>query len=267
MLFAIFITHRKTLRGAVASGMFDRFTGAIASPVQFATVSVVAGLSHVWNGYVNLIHVQEQNTWLIRENERLETLLVEREEESLENERLRKLLELRESETARDAYRLVARVIAVSPSSVFQSVRIDSGERQGVRVGDPVVSEWGVVGRVASVGAHFSDVMLLTDSNSSIDVVVQRTRSQARVRGLGDAGEVGVHVQYLSRTSDVEPGDILITSGIAGIFPKGLRVGKVVSVDRRAFGLYLDATVVPNVDFSRLETVMVLGQMADLSEK
>jgi hypothetical protein len=146
----------------------------------------------------------------------------------------------------------------MSPSPVFQSVRIDAGRHDGVTLGAAVVNYQGVIGRIAAVGEFHSDVMLLVDGNSSMDVLVQRTRARARVRGFGDDNHLGVEVQYFARTADVEPGDVLVTSGLGDVFPKGLRVGRVVSVERRAFGLYQHASVVPSVDFARLEMAMVI---------
>jgi rod shape-determining protein MreC len=151
-----------------------------------------------------------------------------------------------------------AQIIAMSSTPLFRSVRIDRGTNDGVRVGSAVINDRGVVGRVAAVTMQWSDVMLLVDANSSTDVLVQRTRARARVRGFGGDRTIGIQVEYMSRTADVEPGDVLVTSGVGEVFPKGLRVGRVLATETRAFGLYQNATIEPAVDVAKLEDVLVV---------
>lgn len=248
-----YVSNSKNVRD---HNVLDRAVGTVSAPIQWLIVTSIDAVCDVWNHYVNLMHLQELNTQLRLDNDKLQAALAEREEQAHENARLRLLVGLRKS--APDVQMLFAQTIATSPSPLFRSIRIDRGTRDGVAVGHAVVTHAGVVGRVAAVGETFADVMLLTDSNSSIDILVQRTRARARVRGQGGDHHFGLDVEYLARTADVEPGDILITSGLGRVFPKGLVVGEVASVERRAFGLYQQALVQPSVDFSRIESVMVV---------
>ncbi len=240
---------------------FDRAVVRVSAPFQWVVVKTVGGVKHVWRRYVALYHAQQENERLRLENERLESELTYREEDRLENERLRSMLGVRDRSPKLDlAY---ASIVGTSPSPLFQSLRVDVGRHHGVKVGAPVLNHDGLVGRVAVLGEYYADVMLLLDANSSLDVLVQRTRDRARIRGTGGEHEVALEVQYLARTADVQPGDVLITSGVGGVFPKGLPVGRVRSVQRRAFGLYQHAAVSPSVNFGRLEAVMVVrGQWA-----
>jgi rod shape-determining protein MreC len=236
--------------------LVDRAIVWISSPVQWLVVAALEGVSTGWSRYVALIDVARDNEQLRAENARLASEVAAREEMRLENERLQRLLSLRDRSPIEKA--VFARVIAVSPTPLFRSVRIDRGEQDGVHLGAAVVSHAGVVGRVGALGGDWSDVMLLVDANNSTDVLVQRTRARARVRGKGGDRELGIKIEFLGRTEDVAPGDVLITSGAGKVFPKGLVVGRVLSIERAAFGLYQEAAVQPSVDFTRLEELMVL---------
>jgi rod shape-determining protein MreC len=234
----------------------DRALIYVSSPVQWLTAATLDGVAGLWHHYVGLVGVQADNDRLRLENARLSRDLAAREEQRIENGRLRRLIGL--TEKAPEVRMVYAHVIATSPSPLFRSVRIDRGERDGVRVGAAVLNEDGVVGRIAAATGGWADVLLLVDANSSTDVLVQRTRTRARVRGTGRDVHLGLHVEFLARSADVEPGDLLITSGTGTTFPKGLRIGTVMSVERGAFGLYQAASVEPRVDFGRLESVMVV---------
>ncbi len=234
----------------------DRVIVFISAPVQWLTVRVLDGVSRAWHRYVHLVGVEEENEQLRVENAALRREVERREEDRLENDRLRRMTGLLERDAGTRA--LFCRVVAREPTPLFRSARIDRGSADGVEVGAAVLNQDGVVGRVAAAADNFSDVMLLVDPASSTDVLVQRTRARARVRGRGGDSEVGVEVEHLGRAEDVEPTDVLITSGTGVVFPRGLVVGRVTAVERGNFGLYQQATVDPAVDFSRLEEVMVL---------
>lgn len=248
-----YVSNSKTIRD---HNVFDRIVLAISAPVQWAVVGSFDSVSTTWRRYIDLTEVEEQNEWLMLENSRLENELAMREEQRLENDQLRMLVGMRERSS--HVRMLFCRVVGMSPSPVFQSIRIDVGRHDGVTLGAAVINQQGVIGRVAALGEFHADIMLLVDNNSSLDVLVQRTRARARVRGYGDDQHIGVDVQYIARTADVEPGDVLITSGLGSVFPKGLRVGRVTRVEKRAFGLYQQASVIPYVDFTRLEMAMVI---------
>jgi rod shape-determining protein MreC len=120
----------------------------------------------------------------------------------------------------------------------------------------PVVTADGVVGRVHAVTGKTADVLLLTDRNSSIAVRVERTRARANVRGLGKPD--ATKLDYALRTEDIIEGDLLVTSGTDRVFPRGLPVGKVTHLKRSANGLFQEAAVVPAVEVTRVEEVLVV---------
>jgi rod shape-determining protein MreC len=148
-----------------------------------------------------------------------------------------------------------AEVIAYSPSAWFRTIVINKGLRDGVKKDMPVVTWEGVVGKVMRTSPGSSIILLVIDRNSSIDVLVQRTRARGIVEGDGGSR---CQLQHVPRTDDIEAGDHLITSGLGGIFPKGLSMGDVVRVERKEYGLFQEVEVRPSADFSRLEEVMVI---------
>ncbi|MCK5688099.1 rod shape-determining protein MreC, partial [Myxococcota bacterium] len=236
----------------------DRAIVRVSAPVQWIITVSMGGVSDVWHHYFALVGVQEENARLHMQNAELRAELNTRAEDKAENERLRRMLRLRER--ARGMQVLSARVVAVSPSLLFRSIRVDRGSNDGIELGSAVVTHEGVVGRVAALSGEYSDIMLLADANSSLDVLIQRTRARGRLRGKGVDGVFSVQVDYLERTADVQPGDVLITSGLGTVFPKGLRVGVVTEIDRASYGLFQYAEIKPHVDFTRIEEVMILSR-------
>ncbi len=235
---------------------FDRAVVWVSSPIQWLVVASLDGAAGLWNSYVNIVGAAEENIALREQVAVLGGQLLEHAEQAEESRRLRLLLGMRDRAPLVKA--ITAEIIADAPTPLFRSVRVDRGRSDGVEMGAAVVNHSGIVGRVAGVGEHSSEIMLLVDANSSTDVLVQRTRARARVRGSGRDGTFEVEVEHLARTADVRPGDILITSGVGTVFPKGLRVGVVRAVEQGAFGLYQQAEVDPSVDFHRLEELLIL---------
>lgn len=234
---------------------FDRAVVWVATPVERAVGWAVGGVLRGWDGYVALrgSHARAQEL-------SARVLALELEQQRLhevegEVERLRRLLGFAEQAAAR---RYVgARVIGIRLGTVGrQLLTVDRGSEDGIRPMMPVVVAAGVVGRVHAVSARSADVLVLTDLNSSIAVRVDRTRARANVRGTGKPELC--RLDYALRTEDVIEGDPLVTSGTDGVFPRGLPVGKVTQLDRKGHGLFQDAKVVPAVDVTRLEEVLVV---------
>ncbi len=234
---------------------FDRAVVWVATPVERVVAWSATGVLRMWNGYVALRGSHERAAALTAR-----VLALELEQQRLasvqgEAERLRKLLGFTEL-TGERRY-VGARVIGIRLGTVGrQLLTVDRGSDDGLAVMMPVVVAEGVVGRIHAVAAGTADVLVLTDLNSSIAVRVDRTRARANVRGLGKTDLC--RLDYALRTEDVIEGDPLVTSGTDGIFPRGLPVGKATQLDRRAHGLFQDARVIPAVDVTRLEEVLVI---------
>jgi len=118
-----------------------------------------------------------------------------------------------------------------------------------------VISAAGVIGQILKTAPHYATVLLITDYNSAIDSIVQRTRAKAIVEGKG---ENRCQLKYLLRTEEVAVGDAVVTSGLAGNFPKGLMVGEIKGVDKKGHGVFQYAELVPSVDLTKLEEVFVV---------
>ena len=120
----------------------------------------------------------------------------------------------------------------------------------------PVLAEPGLIGRIIDISWHAAKVLLLIDESSNIDAIVQRSRVQGIVNGAGSRGCV---MKYVSKAQDVKENDIIVSSGLGGVFPKGLMLGVVSAVDRQESGLFLKIKIAPSIDFSKLEEVSVLA--------
>src|SRR5439155_24980271 len=130
-----------------------------------------------------------------------------------------------------------------------RTLLIGRGERDGVVRGAAVLAPAGIVGHVFQVSPNAARVLLVADHNSGVDALVQRTRARGIVQGTADGG---CGLKYVKRTEDIQVGDTVVTSGLDGIFPKGLPIGKVVSVDKRGQGLFQYAEIAPRVDAEQL---------------
>jgi rod shape-determining protein MreC len=120
-----------------------------------------------------------------------------------------------------------------------------------------VISTEGVVGQILKVSPHYATVLLITDYNSAIDSIVQKTRARAIVEGKG---ENRCQLKYLLRTDEVNVGDVIVTSGLGGNFPKGLLIGEIRQVEKRGRSIFQDAELAPAVDLTKLEEVLVITQ-------
>ena len=154
---------------------------------------------------------------------------------------------------------LLGRVIAEDAASWSRTLVIDKGSADGVLEGMPVVVAEGVVGRVIRNSRHESRVLLITDAASAVASLVQNSRARGICRGLGDV----LIFDFVLRKEKLVVGEPVITSGMGGVFPKGLLLGHIKSVERMEFGLFQTIEVVPSVDFSHLEEVLVLLRQAD----
>ena len=236
-----------------ASGlpMLQVVTFGSFSEVQRGTMSTVDGVRNLWSGYIALQGVHRENDALKQE---LQTLQVRVQEERAEAQRtvsLRQLLELRERANLDTT---AAEVIAAAASPEFRTVTIDKGTGEGLQTDMAVISPAGVVGRVILPARRASKVQLLIDRNAAAGALIERTRVQGVVEGVGDGS---LRMEYVPGTSDVKPGDLVVTSGIDGIYPKGFVIGTIEQVERGNGG-YHEITVRPAVDFTRLEEVLVV---------
>ncbi len=219
--------------------------------IQRATMTTVSRVRNLWTGYVDLRSAQTENESLKRELQRLQIRLQEEHALAQRTESLRQLLELRQRSRLET---VAAEIIASGPSDEFRTITIDKGSTDGLKRDMAVISPNGVIGRVNLPSGRASQVQLLIDRNAAAGALIERTRAQGIVAGQG--GDT-LLMEYVPSSADVKPGDLVVTSGIDAIYPKGFVIGTVQSVERGP-GIFHKITIRPAVDFSRLEEVLVV---------
>lgn len=222
------------------------------APFQNAVTHSIRFVKNVWSQYFFLISAAKENenlkkalSYAIEENEK-------RNEIELTNYRLRKLLNFKKTI---DHQVLPAEIVGKDPSPWYQAILIDKGKSDGVEKGQPVVIPEGIAGQVTEVLNNYSKVLLIIDQNSAVDALVQRTRARGVIKG--DSTDRYLF-KYVLRKHDVRVGDTIVSSGLDGVFPKGLRIGYVSEVVKPSSGIFQDVTVAPFIDFEKLEEVLVL---------
>ncbi|HKY31267.1 MAG TPA: rod shape-determining protein MreC [Candidatus Polarisedimenticolia bacterium] len=229
----------------------EGFLLRLASPLLRGAAAVTGSLSGVWNDYVDLRGTRRRNESLEDEVTRLRLELQKLEEARLQNDRLRTLLDLKDGMGVPS---VAAAVISNNSLGLTHTLLLDRGELSGLRPNMPVVSSMGVVGRVWTVSPRVAKVQLITDAQAGTAVLVQRTRVQAILVGTGSDT---CSLQYVSTLEEIAEGDLLVTSGQDGIYPKGLPVG-VVSRLGQGRGILRSIAVTPRADFRKLEEVLVM---------
>lgn len=253
MLLALILTSlRVKQKGGV--DYLDSFLFEVYSPFQKGGTFIIKGVKGLLNRYLFLVQLE-------RENQMLRQRIAELEKENQEtkakvslSERLQKLLQFRETVSMKV---VAAEVIGRDPTSWFKSLTLNKGEKDGVRKGMAVISPEGVVGQILKTSPHHSVVLLITDYNSSVDAIVERTRAKAIVKGMG---ENRCYLKYLLRAEDATLGDQVITSGLIGNFPKGLMIGEIIKVEKRVHGIFQYAELIPKVDMTKLEMVLIVTE-------
>ena len=222
-------------------------------PLQLGVQLTTEWVQGLHENFITLAAFKAENDRL---RKRIQALEIERNqwlEAEATNRRLQQLLEFRSHLPIGS---VTASIIANSASTWFQSCLLDKGSDDRVRKGMAVVTPLGVVGQVVSVTARSAKVLLITDANSGVDVLVQRTRARGIVSGSLENGPV---LKYVKRSEDIQVGDRLITSGLDGIFPKGMMVGTVIKARKQNLGLFQYIEVMPAVTSARAEEVIVVS--------
>lgn len=239
------------VRSDQRGSLLDRAVISISSPFLKVASFVARGTVGTWRDYVALRGVEDENRRLREEVEALALRAREKEEMGHEVRRLRELLELRQQTEFQS---VAAHVIARGAGGGAHIVLLDRGSSSGVRPNHPVITTRGVVGRVIEAAPGIAKVQTILDPNSGVAVLIQRTRAQGLIVG---EGEGALRMEYVSDLESVEVGDVVATSGLDQIYPKGYIIGTVVATGVGE-GLTKDVDVRPEVDFGRLEEVLVL---------
>jgi rod shape-determining protein MreC len=236
------------------------------SPIQRSSDAAFNALSSVWYGYIDLRAVRKENEKLEEEVARLEQALWMERDVVASYRRVSSVLELAERIPGNP---IVAEVIGVDASAWFRTVTVNRGTAHGVALNAPVIASGGLVGRVISMGSDVAQIQLLTDRDCSVGALLARTRARGVVAGSGEqASPTGLTLNYVSNLEEIVEGDVIVTSGMDGIYPKGIAIGRVESV-RNGPRLFKLITVEPAANLDRLEEVFILdaASVSEITER
>ena len=238
-----------------------KFGLEVIGPVQSAISKASNYAGGFRKKYVDLLRVREENEQLRQELLQYKAANIENREALATNARLQKLLDLKESLPPPT---LTAEIIGKDPSLWFRTFTINRGSSDGVQKGMPVVTVEGVVGQVLTSSPNYSKVLLATDPNSAVDVITQKTRVHGIVKGLG-RDVFGLN--YVLKSAVVKKEDFVLTSGLGGVFPKGLMVGTISEITKSRRGMFQKIEIMPAVDFSQLEHLIIIMKKDSLTEE
>ena len=229
-----------------------RIAISLVAPFQKMLVGTSRFFRDIWEQYFFLISVVDENDALRRQLREARARNHRYRETQLANERLQRLLGL-EEELPRQM--IAARVVGKDPSPWFQTIMVDKGTDDGVQRGQPVINPEGIVGLVIDATAHYAKVMLITDPNSAVDAIIQENRARGIVKG-GTSGYCVLN--FVLRKHEVVEGQVVVSSGMDGVFPKGLPIGAVAVIVKEEAGIFQDVNIEPYVDFERLEEILIV---------
>jgi rod shape-determining protein MreC len=226
------------------------------SPFERGVIYMGMGARHMWNNYIDLIHVRQENLQLKEEFEKVRLARLRELEDARQAHRLQSLLNFKENWMDQT---VAAQVIGTSGTESSRLLYLDKGARDGIKVDQPVITPDGVVGKVLAVfGDHVSQVLLVSDATSGVGALLLSSRLQGIVKGSPN-GELTLN--YIMGDENVPAGEVIVTSGGDRIFPKGLPIGTVTKVGMGR-NLFLDIRVKPAVPLNRLEEVLVITSQA-----
>jgi len=233
---------------------FEKVLAKALYPFHYAVNAVTMFGVNTWDYIVDISNVYNDNKKLqdlVDKYIGIDLRLIEIQQENL---RLRDLLNFKESVEFEVT---PAQVIGRNPSNWFSTITIDKGSKHGIKVDMPVVTNQGLVGKIIEVQPSYAKVQLLISPDSGISSIVQRTRDNGVLIGLSSPSGYTM-ITRLHQKADLKEGDIIISSPLTGIYPKGLTIGRVVEVYDDAISLERRALVKPEVDFDRLEEVLII---------
>jgi rod shape-determining protein MreC len=245
----ILISAQVNARSGVS--VLESVTFGLFSEVQRGSSSGFSSVRNLWKRYIGLRQVEAENAGLKRELDDVKIQLQERRALADRAKGLQALLDLRDRSNLQTT---AAEIIAASASPDFRTVTIDKGTLYALQPDMAVIAPGGVVGRIVIPTPRSSKVQLLVDRNAAVGALIERSRAQGVAMGSGDAR---LRLEYVSESADVVVGDLVVTSGIDGIFPKGFTIGTVDVVEKSGPS-YKRITIKPAVDFSSLEEVLVV---------
>ncbi len=255
-LFLLFMVALFTVdRQSVTFG--EDLAATVITPFQSLFTSASSGISGFFGYFANMDKIKFENAALSDEVNSLGNTVRQLEQYKLENERLRSLLGLKERMA--DYTFVCAEVIAKDTGNWYSSFTINKGTMDGLAVRQAVITSGGLVGHIYEIGTGYAKVLAIIDANSSAGAIVARTRDVAIVESDVTLGQQGLcKMTHIGKSASIIPGDLIETSGLGGVYPKGLLIGKVREIKPENAAMSQYAVVEPSVDFERISEVFVI---------
>jgi len=252
LVLASFALMTFDIRRSQTPTFFETVLMWAVSPVQNLITNTLDSVSNVVDHYILVADVSKENETLRQEIDKLIRQNNELNEELRRRSRVGDLMEYQENRSLKS---VVATVIGRDATQWARVVFVDKGTQDGIRENLAVVTHSGVVGHVIQAGLNTSKVLLIVDGRSAVDTLFSNDRIAGVVVGTGMEF---CEMKYVPITAEVNVGDQVLSSGLGGLYPKGLVVGTVISITKATQGLFQEITIAPSADFGRLEEVLIL---------
>ncbi|MEC7275592.1 MAG: rod shape-determining protein MreC [Bdellovibrionota bacterium] len=261
VLLIAFVGVAKRSKTLDETSAFENILIDSFAPLQTSLTSIRTEVASFFDHYVVNINASKKNVSYQKRIDELEGEIAQFQELRRENKRLKDLLQFG---TGVDYKKILAQVVAWDASSDFRVIRINKGLADGVTLQSPVITANGLVGYIYRLTDSFADILTVLDNNNRVDGLIQRVRAHGIVEGYNSEKSI---MKYVSRAEPIILGDVVITSGLGNIYPKGIRVGKVSRIERESYGITQNVEITPAVDFGRLEEVVILVAEGDEQKK
>jgi rod shape-determining protein MreC len=252
IVFILFVLLIIQSRNPNINGPFKGILGNIINPIIYYSNSVTNFFGNITDNYIFLINVKKENDLLKEEINKLKLENIILNEKKSEFERLKRLLKFKE---AYNFETIACNIIAKNIDSYVKYYIIDRGKVDGIKKNDAIISFNGVVGYVSEIYHGTSKVNVILNVQTNVSVINKRTRITGILSGSGKGDLI---VRYYDKLDQVEKGDLIVTSGLGGIYPKGIPVGKVVRSFKSDTGIFQQLEVIPIVNFNKIENVLVI---------
>ena len=238
------------------SPLFEVLMIDVVGSIQKTLFNASREASGFIESYFYLVDVKKKNHLLQKEIAQVKNQLSQLEELKKENKRLKDLLKFKDKIGYK---KILARVVAIDANRSMQIIRIDQGEKHGVKEKFPVLSNEGLVGYIYRTSHYFSDVITILDPNNRVDGILSRTRSHGVIEGYSSQKCI---MKYVGRNDPISVGDQVVTAGLSNIYPKGVHIGKISKIKRESYGITQLIEITPSVDFNKIEEVIILKPKA-----
>lgn len=245
----------------------ENIAEVVLTPIQKVFTRIGNGITDFFGYFSDIDELRKENQNLKDENAELQNTVREGESSRIENEELRRLLSLKEANPRAELE--CAEIIARSPSNWYNTITIDKGTVDGIAVNQPVISKGNsLIGRISDVGTTWAEVTTITDPEHGAGAQILRSGDLGVIEGEGSLEKEGLcKLSFVSKNSDIVVGDTVITSGMGGIYPKGLLIGKIMEIRPDIQGISQYAVIKPEIDIDDLKLVLVVKNTFELQNR